>query len=355
MKCSDGGSFVSAPHRMADRQEVCPRSDQRRAVGGGDPANCNARYFKHRRPELEKLEVGAMLGGFGLAGKERSKRNVVGPPLARLHRQMAAGVTGHADLCLAPQTLARLGYQSVLLPQMDAVGTQSPGQCDAVVDDERAVGIPANPLEWLGELCRFVLVDAFDAELEGRDRPRPQRTRQAVRKGAADFERRDHVKLAVGVWHRRASIAVTRLSQAFRNRSFDHTIVAGMKNALILLAPLVLAGCVTAGAEQPTQDGLTYARINQTVRVGGPRVTPLKVIEDSRCPMNARCVWAGQVRLSVRITTDKGTMVREIVSNKPLAVADGALTLAYVLPDRRTDAVLDPRQYRFGFRFDGGI
>ena len=128
-----------------------------------------------------------------------------------------------------------------------------------------------------------------------------------------------------------------------------------MKNALLLLAPLALAGCVTARAAPPTDDGLTYARLNHSVRVGGPRVTPLKVLEDSRCPMNARCVWAGQVRLSVRITTGKGTVVREIVSNKPLAVADGTLTLAYVLPDRRTDAILHPRQYRFGFRFDGGI
>ena len=128
-----------------------------------------------------------------------------------------------------------------------------------------------------------------------------------------------------------------------------------MKHALLLLAPLALAGCVTARAAPSTEDGLTYARLNQTVRIGGPRVTPLKVLEDSRCPMNARCVWAGQVRLSARITTGKGTMVREIVANKPLAVADGMLTLVNVEPSRRTDAILKPRQYRFAFRFDGRL
>lgn len=128
-----------------------------------------------------------------------------------------------------------------------------------------------------------------------------------------------------------------------------------MKYALLALAPLALAGCVTARAEPPAGDGLTYARLNQTVRVGGPKVTPLKVLEDSRCPMNARCVWAGEVRLSVRIATGKGTIMREIVSDKPLAVADGTLTLATIRPDRRTDLVLRPSQYRFGFRFDGGL
>ena len=128
-----------------------------------------------------------------------------------------------------------------------------------------------------------------------------------------------------------------------------------MKYAILALAPIALAGCVTARAQPPSGDGLTYARLNQTVRVGGPKVTPLKVLEDSRCPMNARCVWAGPVRLSVRIATGRETVVREIVSNKPLAVADGTLTLANVEPSRRTDAIFHPSQYRFGFRFDGGI
>ena len=128
-----------------------------------------------------------------------------------------------------------------------------------------------------------------------------------------------------------------------------------MKHALVMLAPLALAGCVTARAEPPSDDGLTYARLGQSVRVGGPRVTPLIILEDSRCPMNARCVWSGQVRLSVRIVTGNGTSVREIVSNKPLAVADGTLTLGNIRPDKRTDLVLRPSQYRFGFRFDGGL
>jgi hypothetical protein len=124
---------------------------------------------------------------------------------------------------------------------------------------------------------------------------------------------------------------------------------------LALAAPLALAlvGCVTVHAPSV---GVARASIGQTVNVGGPKVTPLAVLEDSRCPMNARCVWAGQVRLSVRITLGTRSEVREIISNKPIPVADGQLELVEVTPDRVAGGKPFPtRDYRFGFKFAGGI
>jgi hypothetical protein len=124
---------------------------------------------------------------------------------------------------------------------------------------------------------------------------------------------------------------------------------------LTLLAPIVLAltGCITV---QPDSDGIARARIGQTVYVDGPKVTPLAVLEDSRCPMNARCVWAGQVRLSVRIGLGSRNELREITSNKPIPVGDGQLELVEVTPDRVAGEQPSPKQpYRFGFKFSGGI
>lgn len=124
------------------------------------------------------------------------------------------------------------------------------------------------------------------------------------------------------------------------------------------VAALALGGCKLvppANPPAPPADGLTWARLGQTVNVGGPRVTPLRVIEDSRCPVNVQCVWAGQVRLSVRIETGAGATTRELTSGKPEPVADGSLTLTAVEPATRSDATIAPDSYRFGFRFDGGI
>ena len=83
----------------------------------------------------------------------------------------------------------------------------------------------------------------------------------------------------------------------------------------LALAAAVLGGCATV---QPDSDGIARAGIGQTAYVNGPKVTPLALMEDSRCPMNARCVWAGQVRVTVRIDTGAGYVTREMTSNKPI-------------------------------------
>ena len=91
------------------------------------------------------------------------------------------------------------------------------------------------------------------------------------------------------------------------------------------------------------------------VRVGGPRVTPLALIEDSRCPQGVQCVWAGRVRISATISTPTMKLTRELTLGEPFAVANGTLTLAEVRPSMRKAAPIAPGDYRFGFRFDGGL
>ena len=127
-----------------------------------------------------------------------------------------------------------------------------------------------------------------------------------------------------------------------------------MTRTLPLFATLaLLAGCITA--QHSNDDGSVDAKLGQTVTLGGPKVTPLKILEDSRCPMEARCIWAGRVRLSVRVTTGAGTTVRELASDKPLPVADGVLELQGVMPPRSTQRTLVPGDYRFTLKFNGGL
>lgn len=108
---------------------------------------------------------------------------------------------------------------------------------------------------------------------------------------------------------------------------------------------------------RPSGAPLTFAALGQTITVSGPRITPLEVLEDSRCPMNARCVWAGQVRLRLRIDSGTGGIV-EITSGRPITVADGTLELVEIRPDKVAGAgkngAVTASDYRFGFRFMGG-
>ena len=129
-----------------------------------------------------------------------------------------------------------------------------------------------------------------------------------------------------------------------------------MKAAIAFTAPLILAACATTPASPDPIDGIARAGLDERVYVDGPYVTPLEVLEDSRCPMNARCFWAGRVRLSVKIDLGSRSEVREIGSDAPLQIADGTLSLVEVQPDRLSGEQPRPaRPYRFGFAFSGGL
>ncbi|MBS0474358.1 MAG: hypothetical protein JSR28_04305 [Proteobacteria bacterium] len=117
-------------------------------------------------------------------------------------------------------------------------------------------------------------------------------------------------------------------------------------------AALTLSGCIMY---HNRSDGITRLRIDETGMVDGPKVTPLKVIEDSRCPVGTQCVWAGQVKVSVRIDTGPGSETRELTLGKGEQVADGKLTLVEVLPQKQANRTIYPDEYRFGFTFAGGF
>ena len=129
-----------------------------------------------------------------------------------------------------------------------------------------------------------------------------------------------------------------------------------MRAALALFTPPVLAACAVVPPPAPApHDGVARAGLRERVYVDGPFVTPLEVLEDSRCPMNARCVWAGRTRISIRIELSSRSETREIATDAPIQVADGQLSLVEVQPDRMAGEEADLGKYRFGFRFAGGL
>lgn len=71
------------------------------------------------------------------------------------------------------------------------------------------------------------------------------------------------------------------------------------------LAALSLGACaVIPDKPQPEASALaqgTPVALGQAVEVGSVAVTPMAVVEDSRCPINARCVWAGRLVVTTRI------------------------------------------------------
>ena len=148
-----------------------------------------------------------------------------------------------------------------------------------------------------------------------------------------------------------ADVASCERGPPFIDRSSFGLDIRQMKLLTLPLLALV-AGCSTVSAG-PVGDGGPIrsdgvAAIDQPTRVGSLVVTPKQVLEDSRCPALAQCVWAGRVVLSARID---GAGWRETVSltlGEPYLTHGFGLALTSVEP-AKLSVPTQPQDYRFGF------
>jgi hypothetical protein len=124
---------------------------------------------------------------------------------------------------------------------------------------------------------------------------------------------------------------------------------------LLLTAAFALSACATTRDPAPLADASDVA-LGERAYADGPIVQPVAVLEDSRCPMNARCIWAGRVRVQMLWIRGNGEQQPfEVTLGEATPLADGSITLESVRPDRVTNVELKPEDYRFSLRFAGGL
>ena len=124
-----------------------------------------------------------------------------------------------------------------------------------------------------------------------------------------------------------------------------------MKPLLASLALMVLSGCaIIPDTPRVGQDAAaqgTAVAIGQPVWAGDAILTPLAVAEDSRCPENARCVWAGELKVSTRITATHWAQTATLTLGKPYEVMGRTYVLVSGLPEKQQDRATPPADYRF--------
>lgn len=90
------------------------------------------------------------------------------------------------------------------------------------------------------------------------------------------------------------------------------------------------------------------AKINQKIMIFGVAITPLRVVDDSRCPSGVNCVWAGNINISVKIEND--TLSKETILglNQGYTLGDKEITFTSVLPAARQTSI-PQNEYFFNF------
>lgn len=90
-------------------------------------------------------------------------------------------------------------------------------------------------------------------------------------------------------------------------------------------------------------------RIDEEGSAFGVKVTPLEVLEDSRCPADVQCVWAGTVRIRALLSSGLGEAPQVFELNQPITTEVEIVTLVGVQPEPRSEEELEPGDYRFIF------
>lgn len=82
---------------------------------------------------------------------------------------------------------------------------------------------------------------------------------------------------------------------------------------LLIASILVLIGFGSFSAVSAKQGDVVSVKINTEARAnGGVRVRFVELIEDSRCPVDTNCIWAGNAKIKVRVTRNGRSRVIEL-------------------------------------------
>ena len=131
-----------------------------------------------------------------------------------------------------------------------------------------------------------------------------------------------------------------------------------MTRLAAILTLLALAGCGTApaaksqavdlGAEVTLAPGATAS-----VNTAEIQVRFVLVTEDSRCPGDVTCIWAGEVKVEVEIReAAKNVSKVEIPEGGNSVVGGYRVTLVRVEPATRSTARIAPQDYRATLKID---
>lgn len=119
-----------------------------------------------------------------------------------------------------------------------------------------------------------------------------------------------------------------------------------MNKAIALLLPALLAGC--AGSDFAPLEGMPAA-IGETVRVGPLIATPVRLVEDSRCPLTVQCVQAGRLIVSTYLEGEGWRETVPLTLGEPYTVGGSTITLVSGRPEKWNERRRPRNEYRFVF------
>ena len=124
-----------------------------------------------------------------------------------------------------------------------------------------------------------------------------------------------------------------------------------MRHIAAILAPLALTACAVVPSPDstpPAPQG-SVVRLGERVQVGELAVTPVAVVEDSRCPTNVHCVWAGRLVVRTQIDGAGWRVSADMRLGETYGTHGKVIALVSGEPGKTADRETRPEEYRFTY------
>ncbi len=115
----------------------------------------------------------------------------------------------------------------------------------------------------------------------------------------------------------------------------------------LIFSAIILFSCTFALTQTPEHLTLRMGQ-EKVSRTGRLTVKFLELIEDSRCPEDVNCVWAGVARIKIRVSKNGKTSDFELNTNqgdKPAVFQGHSIALKELIPRQSKTSKYSPSAY----------
>lgn len=78
-------------------------------------------------------------------------------------------------------------------------------------------------------------------------------------------------------------------------------------------------------------------------------ITPIEITDDSRCPTDVQCIWAGTVHVRAKISTPNGSSEELLEIGHPVTKHGYTIIFSELTPAPKADETIPVSSYRFVF------